>query len=242
MNIKMMAISICKLRKREHQQTRNITRNSAKSLWAVSSRTFSSISPPALGLCRLRPSTRHSASTRGPVGTRPRCFRSLRTELKKVAAVPVGELDKALAAVGAEGGELRLLFAAGSSNCARSGRDRIGGRISPRHRWGRVRDSNGRRPSRNVAGPQQGAQLIYLTPYSPELNPIEQAFAKFKAALRNAAERTRGACGRPSALGWLPARLTRPRRALRFLGFCGTRRRPRRDSVKRLQQPCTKTQ
>jgi transposase len=37
----------------------------------------------------------------------------------------------------------------------------------------------------------QGAQLVYLPPYSPDLNPIEQAFAKFKAALRGAAERTR---------------------------------------------------
>ena len=34
------------------------------------------------------------------------------------------------------------------------------------------------------------AQLIYLPPYSPDLNPIEQAFAKYKALLRNAAERT----------------------------------------------------
>jgi transposase len=39
----------------------------------------------------------------------------------------------------------------------------------------------------------QGAQLVYLPPYSPDLNPIEQAFAKFKAALRRAAERTREA-------------------------------------------------
>ncbi len=37
----------------------------------------------------------------------------------------------------------------------------------------------------------QGAKLVYLPPYSPDLNPIEQAFAKFKAALRQAAERTR---------------------------------------------------
>jgi transposase len=36
----------------------------------------------------------------------------------------------------------------------------------------------------------QAAQLLYLPPYSPDLNPIEQAFAKFKAALRKAAERT----------------------------------------------------
>ena len=35
-----------------------------------------------------------------------------------------------------------------------------------------------------------GAKLFFLPPYSPDLNPIEQAFAKFKA-LRHAAERTR---------------------------------------------------
>jgi len=41
----------------------------------------------------------------------------------------------------------------------------------------------------------QGTHLVYLPPYSPDLNPIEQAFAKFKAALRKAAERTReGLC------------------------------------------------
>ncbi len=34
------------------------------------------------------------------------------------------------------------------------------------------------------------AQLIYLPPYSPDLNPIEQALAKYKALLRKAAERT----------------------------------------------------
>ena len=39
----------------------------------------------------------------------------------------------------------------------------------------------------------EGAELLYLPPYSPDLNPIEQAFAKFKAALRKAAERTREA-------------------------------------------------
>ena len=37
----------------------------------------------------------------------------------------------------------------------------------------------------------QGAPLIYLPPYSPDLNPIEQAFAKLKAVLRQAAQRTR---------------------------------------------------
>jgi transposase len=36
----------------------------------------------------------------------------------------------------------------------------------------------------------RGAELRYLPPYSPDLNPIEQAFAKLKALLRQAAERT----------------------------------------------------
>jgi transposase len=35
-----------------------------------------------------------------------------------------------------------------------------------------------------------GAQLRYLPPYSPDLNPIEQAFAKLKVLLRTAARGT----------------------------------------------------
>jgi transposase len=35
-----------------------------------------------------------------------------------------------------------------------------------------------------------GASLLYLPPYSPDFNPIENAFAKLKALLRRAAERT----------------------------------------------------
>ena len=35
-----------------------------------------------------------------------------------------------------------------------------------------------------------GAGLLYLPPYSPDFNPIENAFAKLKALLRKAAERT----------------------------------------------------
>jgi transposase len=38
-----------------------------------------------------------------------------------------------------------------------------------------------------------GARLLYLPPYSPDFNPIENAFAKLKALLRKAAERTVGA-------------------------------------------------
>ena len=43
--------------------------------------------------------------------------------------------------------------------------------------------------SHKVAGVRQaiepaGARILYLPPYSPDLNPIEQAFAKLKAMLR----------------------------------------------------------
>ena len=38
-----------------------------------------------------------------------------------------------------------------------------------------------------------GAKLLYLPPYSPDLNPIEMVFSKLKALLRKAAERTEDA-------------------------------------------------
>ena len=37
---------------------------------------------------------------------------------------------------------------------------------------------------------QAGAHLLFLPPYSPDLNPIEQVFAKLKTLMRKAAERT----------------------------------------------------
>jgi transposase len=42
----------------------------------------------------------------------------------------------------------------------------------------------------NAAIERIGATLLYLPPYSPDFNPIEQAFAKLKAQLRKAAART----------------------------------------------------
>ena len=36
----------------------------------------------------------------------------------------------------------------------------------------------------------RGATLLYLPPYSPDLNPIELAFSKLKRLLRDAAERS----------------------------------------------------
>jgi transposase len=39
----------------------------------------------------------------------------------------------------------------------------------------------------------RGCELMYLPPYSPDLNPIEEAFAKLKVLLRKAGARTREA-------------------------------------------------
>lgn len=50
----------------------------------------------------------------------------------------------------------------------------------PAHKVARVQD----------AIEAMGTQLLYLPSYSPDLNPIEQAFAKLKALLRSAAART----------------------------------------------------
>jgi transposase len=49
--------------------------------------------------------------------------------------------------------------------------------------------------SHKVAGVREaieavGARVLYLPRYSPDLNPIEQLFAKLKAMLRKAAART----------------------------------------------------
>jgi transposase len=49
--------------------------------------------------------------------------------------------------------------------------------------------------SHKVAGVKEaieacGAELLYLPPYSPDLNPIEMAFSKLKAILRQKAERS----------------------------------------------------
>jgi transposase len=50
-------------------------------------------------------------------------------------------------------------------------------------------------PAHKVTGVREaiqtaGARLLYLPPYSPDFNPIEMAFSKFKTLLRAAAART----------------------------------------------------
>ena len=50
--------------------------------------------------------------------------------------------------------------------------------------------SSHKRPAIRTAIRSAGAKLLFLPPYSPDLNPIEQVFAKLKHLLRKAAEGT----------------------------------------------------
>lgn len=63
-----------------------------------------------------------------------------------------------------------------------------------------------------------GAALRYLPPYSPDFNPIEQAFAKLKALLRRAACRTVEALW--TAIGQLIARF-KPNECANYLKNSG---------------------
>jgi transposase len=66
----------------------------------------------------------------------------------------------------------------------------------------------------------RGCELVYLPPYSPDLNPIEQAFAKIKWLLRRAEARTRETLieAMGPALSAVSARDARG-----FFGHCGYR-------------------
>jgi hypothetical protein len=63
-----------------------------------------------------------------------------------------------------------------------------------------------------------GATLLYVPPYSPDLNPIEELFAKLKVLLRKAAERTVDALW--AAIGRLREDLPADECA-RYLGHAG---------------------
>jgi transposase len=66
----------------------------------------------------------------------------------------------------------------------------------------------------------RGCELIYLPPYSPDLNPIEQAFSKVKGLLRKAEARTRASL--IEAMG-LALSAVSARDARGFFGHCGYR-------------------
>jgi transposase len=67
---------------------------------------------------------------------------------------------------------------------------------------------------------ERGCELIYLPSYSPDLNPIEEAFSKIKGLVRKAEARSREAL--VEAIGWaLSAVSSRDARA--FFEHCGYR-------------------
>ena len=78
------------------------------------------------------------------------------------------------------------------------------------HKGGRVREL--------VEG--RGCELLFLPPYSPDLNPIEEAFSKVKALLRRTGARTREALVEAlrTAVGAVTGRDSRG-----FLEHCGYR-------------------
>lgn len=65
-----------------------------------------------------------------------------------------------------------------------------------------------------------GAELWYLPPYSPDLNPIELAFSKFKWLIKSAKERT--VEGLWSACGKLMDRIS-AQESKNYLSHCGYR-------------------
>jgi transposase len=66
-----------------------------------------------------------------------------------------------------------------------------------------------------------GCELLYLPPYSPDLNPIEQAFSKVKGLMRKAEARTREALLVEAMGRALDALTVRDVRA--FFAHCGYR-------------------
>jgi transposase len=67
---------------------------------------------------------------------------------------------------------------------------------------------------------ERGCKLIYLPPYSPDLNPIEEAFAKLKGLLRKSGARSREAL--VEAMGAALDAIT-VGDARGFFGHCGYR-------------------
>jgi transposase len=65
-----------------------------------------------------------------------------------------------------------------------------------------------------------GAQLRFLPPYSPDFNPIEQAFAKLEAFLRAARPRS---FDDVTALIGLALDLFRPTECINYIRNCGYR-------------------
>ncbi len=68
---------------------------------------------------------------------------------------------------------------------------------------------------------ERGCEVLFVPPYSPDMNPIEEAFSKIKGLLRKAESRTREALieGIGRALNAVTAQDARG-----YFGHCGYRR------------------
>ena len=73
-----------------------------------------------------------------------------------------------------------------------------------------------------------GAELEYLPPYSPDLNPIELVFSKLKRLLRRAGERT--VDGLWGLLGRVHEKFPTDE-CRRYIAHCGYRANPRNDAT-----------
>jgi transposase len=83
----------------------------------------------------------------------------------------------------------------------------------------------------------RGAQFWHLPPYSPDLNPIEEAFSKVKTFLRTAEPRTLEA---HSTAIWAALRTITPQDAAGWFAHAGygtRRRRPKQRSARQRQAP-----
>ena len=69
---------------------------------------------------------------------------------------------------------------------------------------------------------ERGCELIYLPPYSPDLNPLEEAFSKIKNLLRKVAARSKEAL--EEAMGWALSAVTSEdvRGYFEHAGYCRT--------------------
>ena len=77
-----------------------------------------------------------------------------------------------------------------------------------------------KQPEVQAAIERVGARLRFLPPYSPDFNPIEQAFAKLKAFLRAARPRT---FDQVVELVAIALKLFSPPECLNFVRHCGYR-------------------
>ena len=66
---------------------------------------------------------------------------------------------------------------------------------------------------------EAGCELLYLPPYSPDLNPIEEAFSKIKGILRKAEARTSEVLIK--AMGHAISSVTKEEDAWGFFEHCG---------------------